>query len=102
MAKRPPSSRVDRARIVLLLLLACLLGGIAWVLSPRTRTPDHWDEVAEPAPISIAVTQTWPFKPSRPFETMAPGAPEGLTLAARALLMRGNITPSRGACWNGR
>jgi predicted Zn-dependent protease len=95
MAKSPPSSRADRARIVLLLLLACLLGLIAWVLSPGTRTRDHWNEVARARSHLDRGQADLAFQAVSSIRDDGPGAPEGLTLAARALVMRGNITPAR-------
>jgi tetratricopeptide (TPR) repeat protein len=94
MSQTPPSPRTAGPRVVLILLLACILGLIGWVLS-RGRRRDHWDEVARARSYLDRGEYDRAFQAVSGIRDDGPGAPEGLTLAARALLMRGNIAPAR-------
>ena len=80
-------------RVVLLLSFATILVLIGWTFSQRKK--DHRREVAQAryhlgrGEVDLAVSAVSGIRDD------GPGAPEGLTLAARALLMRGNIAPAR-------
>jgi predicted Zn-dependent protease len=91
---QPPSSPRAGPRIVLGLLLACIVGLIGWVLTRGSRR-DHWDEVARARSYLDRGEYDRAFQAVSGIRDDGPGAPEGLTLAAQALLMRGNIGPAR-------
>ncbi len=95
MAQRPPSPRSARARLVLLVLLAGVLGLLVWVFYQGMRHRDHWEEVARARYYLDHEQFDRAFQAVAGIRDDGPGAPEALTLAARALLMRGNIAPAR-------
>src|SRR5262249_26614305 len=89
-----PASRPSLApRIVLLLSLAATLALIRWTFSHVKK--DHWREVARARSYLERGQLDLAFHAVSGIRDDGPGAPEGLTLAARALLMRGNIAPAR-------
>ena len=77
------------APVAFLGLLA--LGGWVYFQSPT----DHWQEVAEARAYLDQGQPDLAFQAVSGIRDEAPGAAEALTLAARALLMRGNISPAR-------
>src|SRR5262245_2817718 len=81
------------ARIILAILLLGLLAVGAWVFSQRRR--DHWDEVARAQYYLDRDQPDLAFQAVSGVRDEAPGAPEALTLAARALMTRGVISPAR-------
>jgi tetratricopeptide (TPR) repeat protein len=96
----PPPVRPNRRRplVALLLIVAAnvaIVAGLARVLAPGRR--GHWDEVQR------ARTHLEHGRPDRALEAVsgirdeAPGAAEGLTLAAQALLELGHISSARAA-----
>src|SRR5262249_55892121 len=95
----PPESRptVPAARssllprIVVLLCLAVVLSLIGWIFSHVRK--DHWQQVARARSHLDQGQPDLAFQAVSGIRDDAPGAPEGLTLAARAFLMRGNIVP---------
>ncbi len=93
MTPRPRSPRRAGPLIVLLLFLG-ILGLIGRELA-RAMRQDHWREVEE------AQSHLERGRYDRAFQAVSgirddrPGAPEGLTLAARALLMQGHVGPAR-------
>jgi predicted Zn-dependent protease len=94
MSQPPPSPRIAGPRIVLFLLLACILGLIGRIWFRGSRH-DHWDEVARARYYLDRGDYDRAFQAVLGILDDGPGAPEGLTLAARALLMRGNIADAR-------
>jgi tetratricopeptide (TPR) repeat protein len=91
----PASRSTLWPRIVVLLCLAVVLALVGWIFSQVKK--DHREEVAR-ARSSLDRGQ-----PDRAILAVSgirddgPGAAEGLTLAARALLMQGNISAARHA-----
>src|SRR5438270_6893230 len=89
-----PKARQSRVpRIMLLGALMAIVGLVGWIWSQQTR--NHWGEVAR------ARYHLDRGKPDAAIEALAgirdeaPGSAEGLTLAARAFLMRGNVAQAR-------
>jgi tetratricopeptide (TPR) repeat protein len=68
---------------------------IAWVFWQRSRDRDHWREVGRARYYLDRGEPDLAFQSVAGIRDSRPGAPEGLTLAAQALLMRGNISPAR-------
>ena len=97
MAQPPPRPFADRRRILLLIPPLCMLGLAAWVLYQGSRDRDrgHWHEVARARSYLDRGQVDLAFQAVSGIRDDGPGAPEGLTLAARALLMRGNIATAR-------
>ncbi len=95
MAKPAPSPRTAGPRIILLLLLACTVGLIGRVLWQGARRRDYWQEVARARSYLDRGDYDRAFQAVSVIRDESPGAPEGMTLAARALLMRGNIVTGR-------
>jgi tetratricopeptide (TPR) repeat protein len=87
--------RSRAARVIIVLALLGVFALMGWALSNR-RT-DHWQEVAR------ARYFLGRGRPDRAFEAVAgirdenPGAAEGLTIAARSLLMQGGISTAKRA-----
>src|SRR5436309_1730504 len=81
-------------RVLVLFALTGVLALIGWALSHQ-RTSDHWQEVAK-ARYYLAQGQTEPaFQAVAAIRDEKPGAAEGLTIAGRVLLQRGNVSPAR-------
>ncbi len=80
-------------RIVLSLSFLVILGLLVWAFSQMRW--DHWDEVARAQAYLNRGEVDLAFQAVSGIRDDRPGAAEGLTLAARALLMRGNITTAR-------
>jgi tetratricopeptide (TPR) repeat protein len=93
MANGPAYRPSIGPRVVLLLSLATILGLFGWTWAQRKK--DHRREVAQAryhldrGDFDLAVSAVSGIRDE------GPGAPEGLTIAARALLMRGNIATAR-------
>lgn len=69
---------------------------VAWRVLPRAeKKADHWDEVAKAQALLDRGRPDLAFQAVSGIRDDAPGAAEGLTIAARALLLRGNISPAR-------
>jgi cytochrome c-type biogenesis protein CcmH/NrfG len=95
MERTANSGRAWVFRAMLALCLLALFALMGWVLSKRQT--DHWQEVAK------ARYYLDHGRPDRAFEAVSgirdanPGAAEGLTLAARSLLLQGGISPAKRA-----
>jgi tetratricopeptide (TPR) repeat protein len=68
---------------------------IGWIVSHRPGDRDHWREVARARYYLDRGETDLAFQAVSGIRDDRPGGPEGLTLAARALLMRGSISPAR-------
>jgi tetratricopeptide (TPR) repeat protein len=86
---------VNLPRIVLLFAMVCILGMIGWIVSGRAGAGDHWREVARARYYLDRGESELAFQAVSGIRDDRPGGPEGLTLAARALLMHGSIAPAR-------
>ena len=93
MANPPPRRLSIVPRTVLLLSLAAVLALILWTVCTTER--DHWREVARAQSYLDRGQFELAFRAVSGIRDEAPGGPEGLTLGARALLMRGNVGPAR-------
>jgi predicted Zn-dependent protease len=80
-------------RVVVLLSLIGVLALIGWTYSQRRK--DHWDEVARARYYLDRGQPDLAFQAVSGIRDGGPGAAEGLTVAARALLMRGNVSLAR-------
>jgi len=79
--------------IVVLLSLAGVLALMRWTFFQRKK--DHWDEVARAQYYLDRGHPDLAFHAVSGIRDGRPGAAEGLTLAARALLMRSDVTLAR-------
>jgi tetratricopeptide (TPR) repeat protein len=91
----PPSSSTKLPQALLLFSLICILGMIGWILPSGPSTRDHWREVGRARYYLDRGQPDLAFQAVAGIRDKHPGAPEGLTLAACALLRRGNIAPAR-------
>ncbi len=80
-------------RIVLSVSFLAVLGLLVWAFSQMRS--DHWEEVARAQAYLDHGEVDLAFQAISGIRDDRPGAAEGLTLAARALLMRGNIPTAR-------
>ncbi len=80
-------------RLVLSLSFLAILGLLVWAFSQIKW--DHWDQVSRAQAYLDRGEVDLAFQAVSGIRDDRPGAAEGLTLAARALLMRGNITTAR-------
>jgi tetratricopeptide (TPR) repeat protein len=85
----PPAS----PRLIVLLCLVGVLVLFGWISSRLKK--DHWDEVARARAYLDRGHPDLAFQAVSRIRDEGPGAAEGLTLAARALLMRNDISAAR-------
>lgn len=74
---------------------ACLALGTCGAWSLMSRPHDHWDEVERAREYLERGYPDLAFQAVAKIRDEAPGAAEGLTLAGKVLLMRGNVSPAR-------
>jgi tetratricopeptide (TPR) repeat protein len=86
---RPPAS----PRIIVLLCLVAVLVLFGWISSRLKK--DHWDEVARARHYLDRGQPDLAFQAVSRIRDEGPGAAEGLTLGARALLMHGDVSAAR-------
>jgi cytochrome c-type biogenesis protein CcmH/NrfG len=79
--------------VFVLLSLVVVLGLIGWTFSQRTT--DHWHEVNAARRHLATGHAELAFQAVSGIRDDRPGAAEGLTLAAEALLSLGNVSPAR-------
>jgi tetratricopeptide (TPR) repeat protein len=79
--------------IVLLTSFVAILALMGWTISQLKEV--HWHEVARARAFLDRGQPDLAFQAVAGIRDAGPGAPEGLTLAAKALLLRGNIAPAR-------
>jgi predicted Zn-dependent protease len=79
--------------IALLISLSLILALVVLTFSQQNH--NHWREVALARSYLDRGQADLAFQAVSGIRDTGPGAPEGLTIAARALLMRGNIAPAR-------
>jgi tetratricopeptide (TPR) repeat protein len=82
-------------RIIVLLCLAVVLALLGWIFSQVKIKKDHWDELARARSYLDRGQPDLAIQAVSGIRDDGPGAAEGLTLAGRAFLMRGNIAPAR-------
>src|SRR5262249_35601814 len=93
MANVPTHRPVLVPRIVLGLSLAAVVALIVWTLSHLKN--DHWQEVARARSYLDRGQPDLALQVIAGIRDNRPGAPEGLTVASRAFLMRGDIARAR-------
>jgi predicted Zn-dependent protease len=79
--------------IVLLVSISLILALVVLTFSQQNH--NHWREVALARSYLDRGQVDLAFEAVSSIRDTGPGAPEGLTIAARALLIRGNIAPAR-------
>jgi tetratricopeptide (TPR) repeat protein len=87
----PRGSRIPR--IILALSLVSVLALIGWAFSQRTR--DHWKEVAQARRFLERGQAKQAFEAVAMIHDQEPGAAEGMTLGAQALLTLGRVAQAR-------
>src|SRR5262249_11948831 len=87
----PRPSRAPRGLVAL--ALAVVLALIGWAVSQHRR--NHWREVAEARRYLDRGQFDRALRAVAGIADERPGAPEGLTLAGRALLALGKVAPAR-------
>jgi predicted Zn-dependent protease len=93
MANDPGHRPSIVAWIALFASVSLILALVVWTFSLQNR--NHWREVALARSYLDRGQADLAFQAVSGIRDTGPGAPEGLTIAARALLMRGNVAPAR-------
>jgi tetratricopeptide (TPR) repeat protein len=89
----PPHRVPWLPRLLLAALLVAIVALAVWIWT--LRVPNHWEDVARARRLLEAGRIDEAFEAVANIRDEGPGAAEGLTLAGRALLLRGNVSPAR-------
>jgi tetratricopeptide (TPR) repeat protein len=81
--------------LVVLVAVLTVAALVAWSISSVRKPKDHWDEVARARAYLNRGRPDLAFEAVSRIRDEAPGAAEGLTIAARAMLTYGNIAVAR-------